>query len=97
MRVVFMGTPNFSVPILEALIKEYEVVLVVTQPDKETGRKKILTPSPIKEVALNNNIEVLVYNENNITKDLTIIKGASITEDNVELKKARSRKKKFQF
>ena len=58
MRVVFMGTPNFSVPILEALIKEYEVVLVVTQPDKETGRKKILTPSPIKEVALNNNIEV---------------------------------------
>ena len=58
MRVVFMGTPNFSVPILEALIKEYEVVLVVTQPDKEVGRKKILTPSPIKEVALNNNIEV---------------------------------------
>lgn len=58
MRVVFMGTPNFSVPILEALIKEYEVVLVVTQPDKETGRKKILTPSPIKEVALKNNIEV---------------------------------------
>ena len=58
MRVVFMGTPNFSVPILEALIKNYEVVLVVTQPDKEVGRKKILTPSPIKEVALNNNIEV---------------------------------------
>lgn len=58
MRVVFMGTPNFSVPILEALIKEYEVVLVVTQPDKEVGRKKILTPSPVKEVALNNNIEV---------------------------------------
>ena len=58
MRVVFMGTPNFSVPILEALIKNYEVVLVVTQPDKEVGRKRILTPSPIKEVALNNNIEV---------------------------------------
>ncbi len=58
MRIVFMGTPKFSVPILEALIKEYEVVLVVTQPDKEVGRKKILTPSPIKEVALANNIEV---------------------------------------
>ncbi len=58
MRVVFMGTPKFSVPILEALIKNYEVVLVVTQPDKEVGRKKTLTPSPIKEVALANNIEV---------------------------------------
>ncbi|MCR5307407.1 MAG: methionyl-tRNA formyltransferase [bacterium] len=58
MRIVFMGTPSFAVPILEALIKEYEVVLVVTQPDKEVGRKKILTPSPVKEVALNNNIEV---------------------------------------
>jgi len=58
MRIVFMGTPKFSVPILEALIKEYEVVLVVTQPDKEVGRKKILTPSPVKEVALANNIEV---------------------------------------
>ena len=58
MRVVFMGTPNFSVPILEALIKDYEVVLVVTQPDKETGRKKILTPSPVKEVAMAHNIEV---------------------------------------
>ena len=58
MRVVFMGTPTFAVPILEELIKNYEVVLVVTQPDKEVGRKKILTPSPIKEVAIKNNIEV---------------------------------------
>ena len=58
MRIVFMGTPKFSVPILEALIKNYEVVLVVSQPDKEVGRKRILTPSPIKEVALANNIEV---------------------------------------
>ena len=58
MRIVFMGTPSFAVPILEALIEKYEVVLVVTQPDKEVGRKKILTPSPVKEVALNNNIEV---------------------------------------
>ena len=58
MRIVFMGTPNFSVPILEALIEKYEVVLVVTQPDKEVGRKRILTPSPIKEVALKHNIPV---------------------------------------
>ena len=58
MRIVFMGTPTFAVPILEALIEKYEVVLVVSQPDKEVGRKKILTPSPVKEVALKNNIEV---------------------------------------
>ena len=58
-KVVFMGTPEFSVPVLESLIKEYDVVGVVTQPDKEVGRKKVLTYSPIKEVALKNNIKVL--------------------------------------
>lgn len=52
-RIIFMGTPAFSVPILEELIKsQYEVVAVVTQPDRPVGRKKVLTPSPIKEVAL---------------------------------------------
>ncbi len=57
-NVVFMGTPDFAVPVLETLIKNTNVVLVVTQPDKETGRKKILTPSPIKVVAQNHNIPV---------------------------------------
>ena len=57
MRIVFMGTPSFAVPVLEELIKKYEVVLVVTQPDKEVGRKRILTPSPVKEVALKHNID----------------------------------------
>lgn len=58
-RVVFMGTPMFSVPILENLIKNYNVVLVVTQPDKEVGRKRVLTPSPVKQVAIENKIDVL--------------------------------------
>lgn len=58
-RVVFMGTPEYSVPVLEMLIKETTVVGVVTQPDKVVGRKKILTPCPVKQVALNNNITVL--------------------------------------
>ncbi len=57
-KVVFMGTPNFAVPILEMLIKKTNVILVVTQPDKEVGRKKEKKYSPIKEVALKNNIEV---------------------------------------
>lgn len=58
-RVVFMGTPEFSVPILKMLIENYNVVGVVTQPDKEVGRKRVLTPSPIKSLALENGIEVL--------------------------------------
>ena len=58
LKIVFMGTPNFSVPILEALIEKYEVIGVVTQPDKLVGRKKILTPTPVKECALKHNIPV---------------------------------------
>ncbi len=57
LRVVFMGTPIFAVPVLEKLIENANVVLVVSQPDSFVGRKKILTPSPIKEKALENNIE----------------------------------------
>lgn len=60
MNIVFMGTPAFSVPILEALVaSEYTVSAVVTQPDRPVGRKKVLTPSPVKEAALKHQIEVL--------------------------------------
>ena len=63
LRVVFMGTPDFAVPVLKSLIKNTNVELVVTQPDAFVGRKKILTPSPIKQVALDSNIEVITpYN-----------------------------------
>ena len=58
LRVVFMGTPLYSVPVLEMLIKETDVVAVVTQPDKPVGRKRVLTPCPVKSVALENNIKV---------------------------------------
>ncbi len=58
MKIVFMGTPEFSVPILKNLINNYDVILVVTQPDKPVGRKKVLTPPPVKEIAIQNNIEV---------------------------------------
>ncbi len=58
LRVVFMGTPDFAVPVLEKLIENTNVCLVVTQPDKEIGRHKILTPTPIKKVALEHNIPV---------------------------------------
>lgn len=59
-RIVFMGTPEFAAHILDGLIKaNYNIVGVVTQPDKEVGRKRVLTPSPVKEVALMHNLPVL--------------------------------------
>ena len=59
LRVVFMGTPDFAVPVLNKLICNTDVVLCVTQPDALVGRKKVLTPSPVKDVAIKNNIEVI--------------------------------------
>lgn len=58
LKVIFMGTPNFAVPILEMLIKETNVVLVVTQPDKEVGRKRTILKTPVKEEAEKYGIEV---------------------------------------
>ncbi|QKY71595.1 methionyl-tRNA formyltransferase [Lentibacillus sp. CBA3610] len=59
-RIVFMGTPDFSVPILESLMQtEHELVLVVTQPDRPKGRKKIITAPPVKETAEKYDIPVL--------------------------------------
>lgn len=58
LKVIFMGTPEFCVPILEELIKKCNVIKVVTQPDKKVGRKHEIMYSPIKKLALKNNIEV---------------------------------------
>lgn len=58
LRVVFMGTPDFAVPVLEKLILNTKVVLVVSQPDKCVGRKRELVPTPVKKKALEYNIPV---------------------------------------
>lgn len=59
MKVVFMGTPDFSVPVLQSLYDEgYNIVGVVTQPDKPKGRKRQLTPPPVKVKAEELNIPV---------------------------------------
>ena len=59
MRIAFMGTPDFSVACLKALVEsEHEIVGVFCQPDKPVGRKAILTPPPVKVTALENNIPV---------------------------------------
>jgi len=58
-KIVFMGTPDFSVPVLRQIIHDgYEVIGVVTQPDRPVGRKKVLTPPPVKVVALTHGIPV---------------------------------------
>ena len=58
LKIIFMGTPNFSVPILEALHEKYEVVAVVTQPDKEVGRHRVLTMTPVKKYAVEHDLPV---------------------------------------
>lgn len=59
MRVLFMGTSEFAIPALTALIAQnHEVIGVVTQPDRPSGRGKRLTPTPIKVIATNNNLQI---------------------------------------
>ncbi|MBW3622137.1 MAG: methionyl-tRNA formyltransferase [Armatimonadetes bacterium] len=63
MRLIYMGTPEFAVPPLIALLEAgHEVVAVVTQPDKPVGRKRTLTPPPVKAAALERGIPVLQPN-----------------------------------
>ena len=59
LKVVFMGTPGFSVPILDALIKNYKVKAVVTQPDKQVGRSGKIAKPPVKVLAEENDILVI--------------------------------------
>ena len=60
-RVCFFGTPDFATVALKALLQDehFEVVGVVTQPDRPSGRKLQLTPSPVKSLALSHNLKVL--------------------------------------
>ena len=62
LRIVFMGTPEFAVPSLEALLGAgYEVVAAVTQPDRPVGRKGTLTPPPVKVCAQAHGVPVLQF------------------------------------
>ena len=59
-RVIFMGTPEFSVPSLAMLVAgDYDVVGVVTQPDRPSGRGRKLEPSPVKRFAVEHGLAVL--------------------------------------
>jgi methionyl-tRNA formyltransferase len=60
LKIIFMGTPEFAVPSLEILVKsKFNVVAVITAPDKPQGRGQKLTASPVKEAAIRHNITVL--------------------------------------
>ena len=73
MRIVFFGTPKFAIPTLEKLLSEpgFEVVGVVTQPDKKRGRGNQLMPSPVKTVALTH--EIPIWQPLRIKKDANAI------------------------
>ncbi|MBD3949680.1 methionyl-tRNA formyltransferase [Tuanshanicoccus lijuaniae] len=58
-KIIFMGTPQFSATVLDGILSHgYDVVAVVTQPDRPVGRKRVITPSPVKAVAVTHNIPV---------------------------------------
>jgi methionyl-tRNA formyltransferase len=58
-KVVFMGSPDFALPSLRELLKQYRVVGVVTQPDRPSGRGRLLAPPPVKTLALEHGIPVM--------------------------------------
>ena len=72
-RIVFMGTPEFSATILQGLIDNgYNVIGLVSQPDRPVGRKKVIMPTPTKAIALAHNIPV--YQPEKIRKDYDFMK-----------------------
>ncbi len=79
-KVIFMGTPDFSVPVLTRIIEEgYEVIAVVTQPDRPVGRKKILTPTPVKVEAEKHGIPV--YQPEKIRDEVELAKILALQPD----------------
>ena len=72
MNIIFMGTPEFSLPTLHKLYEsDHDVLSVVTQPDRPKGRGRESTPSPVKQFALDKKIPFAIYKKNNI-KELFI-------------------------
>lgn len=76
MKIVFMGTPDFAVPCLEKMIEcNHDVVGVFSQPDKPVGRKQIITPPPVKALALEKDIPVFQPEKLKNSDALSIIEG----------------------
>lgn len=75
-NIVFMGTPEFSLPVLKMLFDNYNVSLVVTQPDKKSGRDKKVCQSPVKKFAIDKNIPV--FQPSKIKQDFEVLKNLDI-------------------
>lgn len=75
-NIVFMGTPDFSVPVLKMLIENTNVIMVVTQPDKIVGKDKTVSFSPVKKLAIEENIPV--FQPIRIRKDFEELKNLDI-------------------
>ena len=75
-NIVFMGTPDFSIPVLKMLIENTSVLLVVTQPDKIVGKDKTVSFNPVKKLALEENIPV--FQPIRIRKDFEKLKNLDI-------------------
>ena len=68
MKIVFWGTPRYAAENLKTIVKAgYEVLAVVTQPDRKRGRGKKLSPSPVKEAAID--LGIPVFTTQSISKD----------------------------
>lgn len=74
MRIVFMGTPDFAVPCIEALIDHHQVVAVVTQPDRKKGRGQKVQYSAVKQVALAHDIPLLQPDNINTPAEIEAIR-----------------------
>jgi len=94
-KIIFLGTPEFALPALEALIKHgLAPAFVITQPDKPVGRKQNLSPPPVKALALANNLEVLqpenkkelqrVFNENEADVCVLVAYGMIVPDDVID-------------
>ena len=79
MKVVFMGTPDFAVPSLEALAKEgFDILGVITQPDRPKGRGQKLQPSPVKEKAVELGLNVYQPNKIRETEFVNFLQGLEL-------------------
>src|SRR5262245_15505177 len=78
MKLIFAGTTEFGIPTLEAIQGHFEIPLVITQPDRPTGRKQVLTPPPIKVWAQKNNIQVVQPEKISEARDIILNIGADV-------------------
>ncbi|MDO8503507.1 MAG: methionyl-tRNA formyltransferase [bacterium] len=85
-KMIFFGTPEYVIPVIDALLKRHEILAVVTQPPKPVGRKQIPTPSPVARWAQQHKIQVLTDLKNLPPADIGILAayGELVPEETIE-------------